>query len=671
MAYEQKPGITGNTSYGGEYNNLDTVDALQYDITAADAAAQSLLSAQAAAASAAAALVSENNADTSEANALASANAADISEANALASANDAATSAAAALTSANNADVSEANALTSANNSATSAAAALVSANNAATSANTATTQANIATTQAGIATTKATESAASAAAALVSKNNAATSESNADTSEANALASANAAAASENSASNYATSAANSASAAATSETNALTSANNADTSEANALTYSNNSASSASASQTSANNAANSATSAANSAIAAAASASEAATTLANKLDKANNLSELTNVSTARINLGLGTSAVLNAGSALGVATLDAGGTVPLSQIPASIQGGVSYQGSWNASTNTPTLISGVGSKGHYYVVSVAGSTSIDGISDWVQGDWIIFNGSVWEQIDNSDIVASVNGYTGIINLTYTDVGAASAAQGAKADTAVQPNTDTTLDDLTVTSLQVQGGIADNGGLITWNSGDGTANLTLKGGNVTLQLGQEEVQRIYNNTGSTLIDGQVVYVTGAQGSRLTVSLAQGNAESTSSKTLGVVTETILNGAEGFITTSGLVRGLNTAAIPEGTAIWLSPTVPGGYTVTKPIAPQHLVQIGWVIRSHASVGSIYVKIANGYELDELHDVLITSKATGHILVYNSTVGVWENKLGTDLYDVAGTGIAMAIALG
>jgi hypothetical protein len=121
------------------------------------------------------------------------------------------------------------------------------------------------------------------------------------------------------------------------------------------------------------------------------------------------------------------GLGTASVLNAGVALGVATLDAGGTVPLSQIPASIQGGVSYQGSWNAATNTPTLTSSVGSKGYYYVVSVAGSTNLNGITDWLPGDWAIFNGSVWEQIDNTDTVASVNGYVGAVVLTAADVGA----------------------------------------------------------------------------------------------------------------------------------------------------------------------------------------------------------------------------------------------------
>jgi hypothetical protein len=121
-------------------------------------------------------------------------------------------------------------------------------------------------------------------------------------------------------------------------------------------------------------------------------------------------------------ARTNLGLGTAAVLTAGAALGAATLDAGGTVPLSQIPASITGGVSYQGTWNATTNSPTLTSSVGTKGYYYVVSVAGSTNLNGITDWNIGDWAIFNGSVWEKVDNTEAVTSVNGLTGTVNISY---------------------------------------------------------------------------------------------------------------------------------------------------------------------------------------------------------------------------------------------------------
>ena len=107
----------------------------------------------------------------------------------------------------------------------------------------------------------------------------------------------------------------------------------------------------------------------------------------------------------------------------GATLGVATLDAGGQVPVSQLPP--MGDLNYQGTWNASTNTPTLTSSVGTKGYYYVVSVAGSTNLNGITDWQVGDWAVYNGSVWQKIDNTDAVTSVNGYTGTVVLTQTDI------------------------------------------------------------------------------------------------------------------------------------------------------------------------------------------------------------------------------------------------------
>ena len=88
---------------------------------------------------------------------------------------------------------------------------------------------------------------------------------------------------------------------------------------------------------------------------------------------------------------------------------------------------LAGGVEYQGTWNASTNTPTLTSSVGTQGFYYVVSVAGSTNLNGITSWELGDWAIFNGSTWQKVDNTDAVVSVNGYTGIVTLSATDVSA----------------------------------------------------------------------------------------------------------------------------------------------------------------------------------------------------------------------------------------------------
>jgi hypothetical protein len=104
-------------------------------------------------------------------------------------------------------------------------------------------------------------------------------------------------------------------------------------------------------------------------------------------------------------------------------LGVATLDAGGKVPQSQIP--LMGDLNYQGTWNATTNTPTLTSSVGTKGYYYVVDVAGTTNLNGITDWQIGDWAIFNGSVWQKVDNTDAVTSVNGFTGTVVLTTTNI------------------------------------------------------------------------------------------------------------------------------------------------------------------------------------------------------------------------------------------------------
>jgi len=109
----------------------------------------------------------------------------------------------------------------------------------------------------------------------------------------------------------------------------------------------------------------------------------------------------------------------------GVANGVASLDGSGTVPVSQLPAAVLGALSYQGTWNASTNTPTLTSSVGTKGYYYVVNVAGSTNLNGITDWVVGDWAVFNGSVWQKVDNTDAVTSVNGYTGTVVLGYGDI------------------------------------------------------------------------------------------------------------------------------------------------------------------------------------------------------------------------------------------------------
>lgn len=185
----------------------------------------------------------------------------------------------------------------------------------------------------------------------------------------------------------------------------------------------------------------------------------------------------------------------------------------------------------------------------------------------------------------------------------------------------------------------------------GQIQWNDAEGTAEVLLKGGNVTLQLGQENLVRIHNNIGSTLVDGQVVYITGATGERPTVALASASSEAASSNTIGIVTESIAHGSEGFITTNGLVHGLNTNAYNEGDALWLSETA-GTWSTTRPVAPNHGVFIGWIVKKSAGNGSIFVNIQNGYELNELHDVYIDTGtlAADDVIKWNPFNNRWEN---------------------
>lgn len=188
--------------------------------------------------------------------------------------------------------------------------------------------------------------------------------------------------------------------------------------------------------------------------------------------------------------------------------------------------------------------------------------------------------------------------------------------------------------------------------------WNETDGTLNIRLKGGNVTLQVGQEEVHPVYNDTGAPLLDKQAVRVTGAVGGVMKVALAQADSELTSAATFAIVTENIPVAGVGFVTTSGLVRDVDTSMFTEGAALWLDPLVAGGVTEAKPSAPYHLVLIGWCLRSHATEGVIYVKVQNGYELDELHNVAINAPQDLDFFQYDAGSGVWRNKKGVDTTD-------------
>jgi|688.fasta_scaffold01277_47 hypothetical protein len=183
----------------------------------------------------------------------------------------------------------------------------------------------------------------------------------------------------------------------------------------------------------------------------------------------------------------------------------------------------------------------------------------------------------------------------------------------------------------------------------GTVSWDVGDGTLDLGLKGGNVNLLIGEQQYSRVYNDTASTMTKGQVVYLSGAQGNRVAVKLSRADSELTSKDTIGFVAESIAAGAEGWVISAGPFYKLNTLGLVAGNTVYLSPTTAGAYTTTKPSAPDHVVILGFVQRVSATVGSFYVKVDNGYEIDELHNVSALSPSSGNLLIYDAPAGLWE----------------------
>ena len=184
----------------------------------------------------------------------------------------------------------------------------------------------------------------------------------------------------------------------------------------------------------------------------------------------------------------------------------------------------------------------------------------------------------------------------------------------------------------------------------GEVEYNDTQGSLIQGLKGGNVINVIGQQLHQRVNNRTGTTLTKGTAVYLSGSQGNRITVAKALGVTDAFSANTFGIVAENILNNQSGYVITEGLITGLNTSALTEDSAVYLSPTVAGALTSTKPQAPQHTVYIGVCVKSNAGSGELFCKIRNGQELDELHDVQITSPVDRASLYYKSSNGLWRD---------------------
>jgi hypothetical protein len=326
-----------------------------------------------------------------------------------------------------------------------------------------------------------------------------------------------------------------------------------------------------------------------------------------------------------------------------------------------------GGSIFQGTWNASTNTPTLTSGVGTNGHYYIVSVDGSTNLDGITDWKVGDWAIFAGTSWEKVDNTDAVNSVNGYTGIVSLVTGDVleGAGTLPgrpsqlyfTDARSRAAISLTTTGTSGPATYSNvtgilnipnyttdltgyvpytgatqnlnLGTFGLIGDfvqfntaptslptSQGTMYWDTDKETIDVILNG--TTGSIFQDTFFFVKNQTGTLIPKGTVVRAAGTVGASGRILIAPFLADGTfdSKFCLGVTTENIADGDDGRVTYFGAIRKINTSAYANGTVLYASPSTAGGFTATEPSGPtNNIISVAFVVYSDTTNGEIFVR--------------------------------------------------------
>lgn len=184
----------------------------------------------------------------------------------------------------------------------------------------------------------------------------------------------------------------------------------------------------------------------------------------------------------------------------------------------------------------------------------------------------------------------------------------------------------------------------------GRLRWNDDDKTLRVDTDVNNVDISLGQMTYLRVRNISGSTILKGKAVYISGASGQRPTIALAANNDLPTCKAAIGLVVADINNNSNGYVVTHGLLKDTNTNAWNVADQLWLSNT-PGELTSTRPASPLHAVRFGTVVSQNATTGIIFVQLDLGAHINELHDTLLTALGDNDILQYNTSNSLWENQ--------------------
>jgi hypothetical protein len=251
-------------------------------------------------------------------------------------------------------------------------------------------------------------------------------------------------------------------------------------------------------------------------------------------------------------------------------------------------------------------------------------------------YIDSRWILDNGDVYVCTDNT----TDNAVWELQTISGTDTTSLSNRIDAKLNTV-----DTTNAFLISVSQP-------NDSTLTFVKGTTSTNYVIRAS--TSGSATRLVTSVYNNTGSTIAKGSVVYISGRHSSNLpTIALAEANNEANSYKTFAVVENDIPTSNSGIAIQAGNISNLNLpiSSYTDGDIVYLSPTVPGGITTTKPLAPNHICKIGSITRAHPTFGAIEIKIENGWQLDELSDVKIAAVPNDSTLLQFSRVdSLWHD---------------------
>ena len=253
-----------------------------------------------------------------------------------------------------------------------------------------------------------------------------------------------------------------------------------------------------------------------------------------------------------------------------------------------------------------------------------------------------DAIIPTGTILTTGDSTDDLQE-----GLSNLYFTDARARASVSGGTGVTydsgtgvisigqAVGTTDSVTFDAVTLNTLNFGSDTS-----LSWNSVDGTLDVTL--GDATLQLGQE--QYFYAKATEDIANGDVVMFAGAQGDHALIAKADMTAPGFFPEAvMGVATEEILNNEFGYVTTFGKVRGVDLSTLQNGDLLYLSSTVPGALVTTAPSFPDHAILLTAVLDNKVN-GTMLVRLTHISDFDELHNVSITSAASGDFISWDGT---------------------------